>query len=234
MSFAGAIQSIGKAFNTGMNIGSGRGFSSDGIGTVLTMGALGAGIGAATGAISGSTNMPSSTGAMIGGAIGASAVPLAGATVGAVGAGIVGTAKIAPSVMGAVGGGIISASPVIAGVGAKAGAKIGSTALGFGSKLINWDIDADTFSKVRLSGPIQGFKSGKGLQKISNSIINGKNLIGGMALIEGMRGAWGEIESSRMGSNMGVQTMTPSIPSYSDNAGATGDLVFALNANRRG
>lgn len=40
--------------------------------------------------------------------------------------------------------------------------------------------------------------------------------------------------SDRRGSSIGVQSAAPQMPSYANNGGATGDLVFALNNNRRG
>lgn len=64
----------------------------------------------------------------------------------------------------------------------------------------------------------------------------GKALLGGAALISGVVGAKNAFESSRMGTNTGeVFTATPRQPSFEEmNAGASGDLVFALNNLRRG
>ena len=52
--------------------------------------------------------------------------------------------------------------------------------------------------------------------------------------MQGAAKAWNTLQTEKMGQMTGVTTMTPKVPAYADNAGATGDLVFALNANRRG
>lgn len=69
----------------------------------------------------------------------------------------------------------------------------------------------------------------------------GAGILGGLAAIQGIRGGTNAYMASRMGT---VDTKTSSLtPDYSpqeykvqhpDFAGATGDLVFALNANRHG
>ena len=74
----------------------------------------------------------------------------------------------------------------------------------------------------------QGVNAGVG------TIINGKTLMLGASLFNGIRNSWNTIEQANMGANMGVVTNTPQVPAYANNAGATGDLVFAMNANRRG
>lgn len=70
----------------------------------------------------------------------------------------------------------------------------------------------------------------------------GLGLIGGSALVEGAVKAKDEFYKSRMGTHDGqARGPTPIVPqeldekgSYVDNAGATGDLVFALNKLRNG
>jgi hypothetical protein len=69
-------------------------------------------------------------------------------------------------------------------------------------------------------------------------------MIVGSSLVKGIAGGVRAFEKSRMGVNDGmIRTATPTIPvmqttsnnsrsSYSNNAGATGDLVFALHKNR--
>lgn len=79
------------------------------------------------------------------------------------------------------------------------------------------------------------------MHEIKTSAL-GKALIGGSALIEGSVKAKDAFYRSRMGVNDGmVRSATPVIPQnlrqqggQPDNAGATGDLVFALNNLRRG
>lgn len=63
----------------------------------------------------------------------------------------------------------------------------------------------------------------------------GKGIIGAGALVKGVRGGFDQLENSRMGQmSPHVSRATPRLPSYADNGGATGDLVFAMNANRQG
>ena len=67
--------------------------------------------------------------------------------------------------------------------------------------------------------------------------------LGGAAIIGGIQGAWENFEHSRMGEmDREVTRATPRLPmgegqqrqGAPNHAGATGDLVFAMNANRRG
>lgn len=69
----------------------------------------------------------------------------------------------------------------------------------------------------------------------------GKGLLTGAALLGGVRDGYRYFEKSRMGTNDGMlRTATPTVPiqkqqpSYTNNGGATGDLVFALNNLRNG
>lgn len=272
MSIGRTLKSIGGAFGSGLNIGTGKfKLAGSGVGAALGMGAVGAAIGASTSAIVSDGTVDPMTGAAVGGAVGAAALPAAGFAVGTVGtAGLAGvklTAKIATGA-GKLG---VAATPYAAGVGVMAAENITSKVWGIGSKLVNWDESADAFSKVKFTGPISGVKSGwnsgraftrelsnvqgfknKAKAFVKNPLensraaisksgkavgglgLNGAMLIGGVAAIEGAKKAWNTVETDKMGQMTGVTTMTPQPPSYADNAGATGDLVFALNANRRG
>lgn len=100
-------------------------------------------------------------------------------------------------------------------VGAALG-KYGSTMAGIGRKLVTEDLRESNILKHKAT------KFGAGL-------------IVGASVIGGMRGALSELSTRRMG-QMDTRThrATPQIPAYEQNAGATGDLVFAMNANRRG
>lgn len=68
----------------------------------------------------------------------------------------------------------------------------------------------------------------------------GKFAFTGAALVQGVQNGIKAFEKSRMGVNDGllrsqtptVPQMTPQTPSYANNAGATGDLVFAMHKNR--
>ena len=71
----------------------------------------------------------------------------------------------------------------------------------------------------------------------------GKGAVFGSALVEGVKDAANYFKRSRMGVNDGMlRTPTPVVPiqrndrqpSYANNGGATGDLVFALNNLRNG
>lgn len=109
----------------------------------------------------------------------------------------------------------------------------------------------------KLTGPISGARMGfmKGVGEFKNaegffnkaravgstaertltgSVINGKGLLLGGALIEGAAKAYHEEQKLRMGQmDPGMTSIAPKTP-YLDPAGATGDLVFAMNKNRRG
>lgn len=207
--------SIGKSIGMGLDLGTGRGFKPNGLGSVFSLGAIGAGLGAASTALFSEGTINPAIGAAVGGAVGGLAGPLSGVAMGMVGSGAIGVAKAMPSIMGGVGSGVLASTPYIAGIATQGMARAGSGVWRVGSKLINWNENADAFNKVKLSG-------------------FGKTLLVGGALMEGVKGSYNKIIESQMGTNMGMQTMTPKIPSYANNGGATGDLVFALNANKRG
>ena len=63
----------------------------------------------------------------------------------------------------------------------------------------------------------------------------GKVVAGGMALMAGTKDATTKFNQNTMGRrDSQITPHAPSLPAYANNGGATGDLVFALNANRRG
>lgn len=64
----------------------------------------------------------------------------------------------------------------------------------------------------------------------------GKVVAGGLAMASGTKQAVGKFNDSTMGMQRDSQITphAPRIPAYANNGGATGDLVFALNANRNG
>lgn len=242
MSIGGAIASVGKAINTGVNVGIGLGFkNAGGFGTMATMGAIGAAAGAGSTLASDGTIDPL-TGAAVGGVVGAAALPVAGMAAGAMGSAAVGAIKMAPAAGSLALRGAAAASPFVLGVGGIAAAEVGTTMWNLGKKMIDWDHEADTFDKIKFTNPITGLKAGwrdnKGIKKItgaaSGAIVNGWTVLGGTAAVEGIKKSWSTIQTAKMGQMTGVETLTPRMPSYSNNAGASGDLVFALNANRRG
>lgn len=73
-------------------------------------------------------------------------------------------------------------------------------------------------------------------KNLSNIKLTGKGkmLIGAIALADFIQGAANQSETIAMGATTPyIEGPTPRLPSYADNAGATGDLVFALHKNKR-
>lgn len=63
----------------------------------------------------------------------------------------------------------------------------------------------------------------------------GKGLFAAASFAGGVHEAFDDFNRKHTGYNDGTLVRaTPQMPSYANNAGATGDLVFALNRNRRG
>ncbi len=63
----------------------------------------------------------------------------------------------------------------------------------------------------------------------------GWGILGVGAAVGSIKGAYSEMSRRKMGQmDPYVARATPRVPSYANNAGASGDLVFALNANKRG
>lgn len=254
--------STGYAFNAGLNIGTGRlggGFDTRALRSSGKLGLIGAGVGAASTMFSEGTINPL-VGAGVGGAVGALGVPAIGAVSGFIGNSVVGavTSDMAASLPGAMAKGIGAASPVALGAVATVGARTANRFYNVGSKLIRFDSAAENLSQIKFTNPRSGFKAARrarldatykstdsalkrfGSQSLAlkdgvvGSLVNGVTVMGGFAAAEGVAGAWNKYEKAKMGTNMGVVGMTPRVPAYSQNASATGDLVFALNKNRRG
>lgn len=78
-------------------------------------------------------------------------------------------------------------------------------------------------------------KSDKNLLGIKLN-TKGKLVAGGLAVASGSKQAAAQFNETTMGTQRDSQITShaPRIPSYANNGGATGDLVFALNANRKG
>lgn len=227
------------------------------------LGMIGAGIGALSTSFSEGTIDPIA-GAGVGAAVGAFGAPVFGLMTGAIGNIATAGYKAATSDVSkelfkkAASGAVGTVAPYALGGAAVLGADIGSKFYNLGSKMIRWDDSAETLSKVKFTSPVSGFKLGRqakldSLSKVTDgkmrrfgnqalalkdgvmgSLVNGYTVLGGAAVLEGVAGAWNKVEREKMGANMGVVNMTPRVPSYSQNASATGDLVFALNQNRRG
>lgn len=235
-------KNIGGAFNVGLKAGIG---DFAGVGRSLpvnmwtkggkaTLGGLslaGAGAGAWYGSVS-NTSPSTAQGAAIGAAAGTAALPLAGL---------------------AVAGGYHVANNI---------GKIGEAAFaaGRGAKWLGGGFAESLSSTNRFVNPLGSIANG--VKKASNSLVRrapvkdvwnaekgimeskggnlklsnwGKSLVSVTAVATGAFKAKEAFEQSRMGvQDNYITTSTPRIPSYKDDGGATGDLVFALNANRRG
>lgn len=236
-----AGSSIAGAIGTGLNAGLGRGFKIGGVGTMATMAGLGAATGLGVSAMTdGEVNPIASAG--IGAVAGAVALPAAGFAAGAFGNAAVGAAKMVPGIAAGVGQAALNASPFAAAVGTQVATSVGSSIWNVGKRMINWNEAADAFEKIKFTNPLTGaqagWKNNKGIKKVtgaaSGAVVNGVTMLGATSFIEGMKNAFNTVQKAKMGQMVGIDTVAPRVPSYADNAGATGDLVFALNANRRG
>lgn len=245
------FNSLGKSlFNLAygsMTIGTGAvkpglNYLSKGIGSSVALAGIGAGIGAGLGLRFNADNETIATTTAVGGTVGAMAIPAIGLGAGIIGNAGVGLAKATPGIAKGVGKFAMRASPFVVGTAINGIGAVSSAVYGVGSQMINWNEGADALDKVKFSTPISnsinGWKNGKGVGKftgaIKGGIINGTNMLGMTAIAEGAQKAWNTLNQAKMGQNVGVINSTPQIPSYVDNANATGDLVFAMNANRRG
>ena len=215
----GVLKSIGKgAFGVakGAAIGTAR------IGGDIA-GAIGKGTTAYGSKILGNAlSSPLKTAAAIGGAaaIGYGLADLDGRSDGGKVAGKAALGVAAASVIPGVS--TVAAGAAIAGAGAVG--SVGGLAMGLGSKMIKTPSQPVNFSNLNEVG----------FTKL------GKGLVLGSGLYEGASRAIGKFESIRMGTNDGMmRTHTPIIPqgqnnspSYANNGGATGDLVFSMYNNR--
>lgn len=132
-----------------------------------------------------------------------------------------GSAMLGTAALSAIPGAATAGTILGAGV-VGAGASIGGLAYGLGRASLKMPEEAVNFSNMADI-------------KFSNL---GKGLVFGGALYEGLGRATNKFVQGRMGINDGMmRTSTPTIPqsntsSYSNNGGATGDLVFAMYNNR--
>lgn len=232
------------------------------VGGMLTAGGLPV-AGAAIGAAIGSQMQGDMVGTMAlgGAAIGAAALPAAGLVAKAsipIGAAAfdttVGLAKAAPGAALAAGKGamsVLSSSNIVG--------KIPHAAVGFASMMVDWDNVKKAngiINSVKFTGPTTnivkqakaGYASGgSAISKLAKgtaggikgaasleTLVNGKSMLWGAALVGGAAGAFNEANKIHMGQMDGMVRKPGIAPSYANNAGASGDLVFALNNNRRG
>lgn len=219
---------IGKNFNQGLEVGVGRTFGQGSMAGVVGSALVGTVGGAAYGIGQGLNNAHrfksegdqiagvatmGAIGAGIGVGVGAAAPHALGLAAGAIGSAGTAMAGAAP----AIGSAALAASPFVAGAATMMAANVGEGVWNVGKKLVDWDETAEGLNKVKLSGL-------------------GKTVMGAGALFEGAKKGLNTYMDARIGTVMGTQTLTDRIPNYSprDNAGADGDLVFAMHKNRRG
>jgi hypothetical protein len=236
-----AAENIGGAAYSGYKLGigeiSGIGktlpFRAGSIGGMSTLGGLGmagAGIGVGYTSIS---NNPSSaaTGAVVGAAVGTAALPMAGA-VASLGYHVANNLDKIGSAGFSLGRGMLglgsgsiemlnSTSPWKNPIG-----QIANMTQKAAGKLVKYE------PETRVWNATQSAMENKGGLKLTGW---GKAAVGVTAVAAGAWKAKEAFETSRMGQvDPYITIATPRIPSYQEDAGASGDLVFALNANRRG
>lgn len=204
---------------TGEKLKSLGGFATSRIGGV----AIGATAGAAVGSsVAAQSDIEPTIGAAVGGSVGAAAglfaIPAAGAAfrTGEAIVGLAGKGIKAVATSEALGSAATSAAVGAGTVGMYGAARLANATQKFLGSVVKYDKEAGKLMDVKLTA-------------------KGKALMVGSSVIAGMAGAFNEMQRTHMGTvDTYMTSMTPRIPSMPDNAGATGDLVFALNANRRG
>ena len=217
------------------------------IGTVATTAALGATAGTVIGGnLAGSNNIEGfTTGAVVGGVVG-----------GAVSLGAVGLTYYGinnpKKVGGAIKDGVVGATQAVGGMAigateALGGAAIGVTkAVGTGAMIAGAAVaPLATHMLDRTAAGAAGFASKlvkpaganyKGPTVFGNRLSGfGAAMILGSGLVNSTIEGFDEVQRNHMGrQSEGIYRATPVTPSYANNGGATGDLVFALNQNRKG
>lgn len=158
--------------------------------------------------------------------------------------------SIYKGVMGAIGSATAMAGKAIFNAGynnaPSAMSKIGSATAAGSSKLVDAAIDGTT-AGIRVAvgagslfaNFIEYDAAKYGEKSLFNSRLtkSGKALVFGTGLVAGSFGAYRDYETRQMGMPTGqVETPTPQISytHFGEEMGATGDLVFAMNRNRRG
>lgn len=213
----GFFSKVGKGIGAGLSgIGKASMGTTEGIGRA-TM-AIGREIGRGVTSNLSKSALAIGTGAIVGGILAdADGNVSKGKTV-AVGAGIGAVSTAIPGGAAVIGtAGLLGASAISTGL--EGLGKVGEKMI----KMPNKKLSLDNLDEVKLSK-------------------FGGVLLGGAALLGGIKEGFNYYEKSRMGANDGMlRTATPTVPiqrsqtpSYANNGGASGDLVFALNNLRNG
>jgi len=223
MSIPGITKGIGSVLGGGAGAIGGAymaGINEEDIG-------VGAGIGAGVGAALPFAFMPAMAG------IGAGAM----ASVAPIGEKALGTAqaipKIAENILGVIGASINGSSNTnMLGTLLSPVRRYANAINNLSGHFVDVNTATETIARVKKKNVITGKRSKVGGVKVKPL---GHAAIALGATIEGLSKAKDTLERSRMGTMDGhITRATPRIPSYQLNSGATGDLVFALNANRKG
>ena len=222
-------------------------------------GALSAGYGAVGGAVAGAGlgalasqfapggNMVA--GAAIGAGVGAAGLALAPVAIGAAARGGVELMGKVPDMFGAIGGGVLKG---LNGLGRAAGsvATYAANSLSFSPKelsALGFKSGAAASAANPLGRHVRAAQNlmGKFVKHVPNGnpgtlLPNhkftgfGVAALGAGSLISGIKTAFNESMNAQMGQRDNYITQVSPQIRLADNAGATGDLVFALNNNRRG
>ncbi len=238
------ITSVFRSLNTGFDMATNIRRAKD-LPLVHTGSVLGMAAGGTIGAIS--EDMDPMTGAMIGGAVGTAALPALGMTAGlgaAAGEGVIRNLDtIGDAMIGTAKGAAGIAAGGVRGVqipGHTTASKILSPVQ---RNLSAYQRFADNFVSYDPTRYRVNQKTGRLIKDRPLKLTPlGKGVIGAGAIAGGIGGSAAAYETSRMGErDPYITRATPRIPqpqqqapAFMNNAGATGDLVFAMNANRRG
>ena len=242
----GPAKAFSRGFDLPSEIGQ-RGLSALGGATPHVGGAaIGAGVGAATSFYN--EDVGAAPAAAAGAAVGGLALPaigLAGAGAYAAGSGILNNSDKIMSGAGKAGMGVArGAARAVQGPGFTGATPAGRAAASFGNSLLN-PLQRYTGTARRAASNFADYTPRRQVyDQMKDKMVTkggfklkplGWGMIGAGAVIGGIRNATEAHDRNRMGQRDGmISRATPTMPSYANHAGATGDLVFALNANRNG
>lgn len=247
---AGALNVLTSGLHGAGRAGSGLGLSLGGIATAGGLAGIGAAAGAAIGSqMEGDMVAPMAIG---GAAAGLAAIPAIGlaaraglASMRPLGMGMEATARAIPGIAGGMAnvakgmvGGLSGMNPYIGGHAGAVGNMLASpirrhagAIAGFGKNLVKFNSETATLG-ARAGNNVIGKMTKTGGVKMTGL---GHSVLWGSTVVAAGAGVFNELNKSRMGQSDGrVTRATPQMTSFQNNGGATGDLVFAMNANRRG
>ena len=178
-------------------------------------------------------NGDAGAGAAVGAAVGAVSLPVAAAATYGIGTAAIYGAKN----LDKVGEGVFSAARGLR----TAGAALGAGAMHPYGPIARWGGAATKLlgNMVEYIPEKQVFNQSKNILEKTGGKFKlkplGWGVLGAGAAVGAVGDMWSKSAEYHMGQIDNEMTRaTPRLPSYMDNAGASGDLVFAMNANRRG